>query len=191
MAKKHEHLAMSLSAAGLRARETLSRTSLVLQRLLSHSLRKSIPQTLFNRLVGQRVALVDGDLVTLEVTEQHEKQEEDPATRYYRSERSSSFQSRSVRLPPSARMDELQAEVEHGVLHVRVPKEKKKEEKAGPRRIKVGAGGGGAGAGGAAGEGAGAGVISAEEVKKAPSPAAAAAAAAGGEKKEASAEKKK
>ena len=101
--------------------------------------------------------LVDGDVVSIEVSEQREKQEEN--TLYYRSERSSSFQSRSVRLPPSARMDELKADVEHGVLHVRVPKEKKKEhEGKGPRRIKIGGGGGG-------------GVISAEEVKKAPSPA--------------------
>jgi HSP20 family molecular chaperone IbpA len=100
--------------------------------------------------------LVDGDVVSLEVTEEHEKKEEDPATRYYRSERSSSFQSRSVRLPPSAKMEELRADVEHGVLKVVVPKEKKEEEgKKGPRRIKVGSGGGGGG------------VISAEETSPA------------------------
>ena len=98
---------------------------------------------------------VDGDLVTIEVSEEHEKKEEDPQARYYRSERSASFQSRSVRLPPSAKMDELKADVEHGVLHVRVPKEKKEEKGGkGPRRIKIGGGGGGGG-----------GVISAEEVK--------------------------
>ena len=97
---------------------------------------------------------VDGDLVTIEVSEEHEKKEEDPQARYYRSERSASFQSRSVRLPPSAKMDELKADVEHGVLHVRVPKEKKEEKGGkGPRRIKIGGGGGGGG------------VISAEEVK--------------------------
>ena len=79
---------------------------------------------------------VDGDLVTIEVSEEHEKKEEDPQARYYRSERSASFQSRSVRLPPSAKMDELKADFEHGVLHVRVPKEKKGEK--GPRRIKIG-----------------------------------------------------
>lgn len=98
--------------------------------------------------------LVDGDVVSIEVSEQREKKEEDPSTKCYRSERSSSFQSRSVRLPPSARMDELKADVEHGVLHVRVPKEKKKEQEKGPRRIKIGGGGGGGG-----------GVVSAEEVK--------------------------
>lgn len=98
---------------------------------------------------------VDGDLVTIEVSEEHEKKEEDPQARYYRSERSASFQSRSVRLPPSAKMDELKADFEHGVLHVRVPKEKKEEKGGkGPRRIKIGGGGGGGG-----------GVISAEEVK--------------------------
>ena len=64
------------------------------------------------------------------------REEEDPQARYYRSERSASFQSRSVRLPPSAKMDELKADFEHGVLHVRVPKEKKGEK--GPRRIKIG-----------------------------------------------------
>ena len=79
---------------------------------------------------------VDGDLVTIEVSEEHEKKEEGPQARYYRPERSASFQSRSVRLPPSAKMDELKADFEHGVLHVRVPKEKKGEK--GPRRIKIG-----------------------------------------------------
>ena len=54
---------------------------------------------------------VDGDLVTIEVSEEHEKKEEDPQARYYRSERSASFQTRSVRLPPSAKMDELKADV--------------------------------------------------------------------------------
>lgn len=98
--------------------------------------------------------LVDGDVVSIEVSEQREKKEDDPGTQYYRLERSSSFQSRSVRLPPSARMDELKADIEHGVLHVRVPKEKKKEQEKGPRRIKIGGG-----------------VIRGEEVKEAFSPA--------------------
>lgn len=82
---------------------------------------------------------VDGDVISIEISEEHEEKEEDPQARYYRSERSSSFQSRSVRLPPSAKMDELKADVERGVLHVRVPKEKEDEKKGkGPRRIKVG-----------------------------------------------------
>lgn len=124
---------------------------------------------------------MDGDVVSIEVTEEHEERKEDPATHYYRSERSSSFQSRSVRLPPSAKMEELRADVEHGVLKVVVPKEKKAEDegKKGPRRIKVGSGGGVGAAGG--------GVISAEEKKKEASPAAA---AAGGEKKAAEEKKK-
>ena len=93
------------------------------------------------------------------MTEEHEKKEEDPATRYYRSERSSSFQSRSVRLPPSAKMEELRADVEHGVLKVVVPKEKREEGRKGPRRIRVGGGsGGGSGGGGC--------VVSAEEKKE-------------------------
>ena len=62
--------------------------------------------------------MVDQDVVTSEITEEHERKEEDPRTRYFRSERSSSFQSRSVRLPQNAKMDELKADVDKGVLHV-------------------------------------------------------------------------
>ena len=97
------------------------------------------------------------------MTEEHEKREEDPQTHYYRSERSSSFQSRSVRLPPSARMDELKADVKCGVLHVRVPKRKEEKGGKGPRRVKIGSGGGGGGGGEVGGGGGG--VISAEEKK--------------------------
>lgn len=92
--------------------------------------------------------------MTIEVEEQHRREEGDPNTRYYRSERSSSFQSRSVRLPPSAVMEDIKADVEHGVLHILVPKKVEKKAAAGPRRIKIGGGAGGGG------------VISAEEKKK-------------------------
>jgi HSP20 family protein len=81
---------------------------------------------------------VDGDTVRLQVEQSSARDEdkETPAgTVVHRSERSAAFASRALRFPPSADLGAMKARLEHGVLHVSVPK--KKEEEAKKKRVTV------------------------------------------------------
>ncbi|KAL6783751.1 hypothetical protein ACKKBG_A05660 [Auxenochlorella protothecoides x Auxenochlorella symbiontica] len=77
----------------------------------------------------------EGDTLSLSVEKTEEKKEEDPETKFHRFERSTSFVSRSVRLPKNADLAAIKANYKDGVLSLEVPKHDEKE--IAPRRIAI------------------------------------------------------
>lgn len=74
---------------------------------------------------------VDDDVLTLTGERRFEDRVEEG--RYHRIERAYGRFQRSVTLPPNVKVDEISANVDHGVLEVRVPK----ADEAKPRKIAV------------------------------------------------------
>jgi HSP20 family protein len=80
---------------------------------------------------------VEGDTVRLscETCSARDTDKEVEGTVVHRSERSATFASRSLRFPPSARLDGMTARLEGGVLRLSVPK--KTDEAAAKKRVAV------------------------------------------------------
>ena len=71
---------------------------------------------------------IDDDILTLSVDSKEEKEEKDEG--YLLKERSSYTCQRSIRIPLEVKDDEIEANMENGVLHVKLPKvHPKKKEK--------------------------------------------------------------
>jgi len=84
---------------------------------------------------------VDGDVLSLGVHEEKENREtkEEGGVKVHRMERSRSFNRRAIRLPESARTEEIAAELKNGVLTVNIPKQEKAPRQ---RKIAIGKGNG-------------------------------------------------
>lgn len=66
----------------------------------------------------------------LMISAQEEKEEKEESENYYRRERSRRGLQRTISLPDEVKGEEAKAEMEDGVLKVRMPKEKRKKEKS-------------------------------------------------------------
>jgi HSP20 family protein len=90
-------------------------------------------------LPGYRPEDVDvsmvGDVLTIKATDPESEHEEDLSPTYHRREISHASCSRSLRLPVSVDSDRAEANYEHGMLHLTLPK----AEAARPKQIKIGA----------------------------------------------------
>jgi HSP20 family protein len=79
---------------------------------------------------------VDGDVLSLSVqkTESQQDKKEQEGWKFHRSERSSSWVRRSLRLPEHADLAKVSAKYTDGVLHVSVPKS---DERARTRNVQI------------------------------------------------------
>lgn len=73
---------------------------------------------------------VDGDVLSLSVqkseSKEDKKEDENGKVKYHRTERSSAWVQRSLRLPESADLSKISAKYTDGVLHMEVPKSEEK-----------------------------------------------------------------
>lgn len=69
---------------------------------------------------------VDNNVLTVSVQQESktEDEKEEKGVRYHRSERSSSFMRRSIRMPETADLQAIKAKYENGVLNLDIPKHK-------------------------------------------------------------------
>ena len=58
----------------------------------------------------------------MSLSNQKEEAKEEEGVKWHRSERSRTFQKRSIRMPDDADMEHVKARHENGVLHVDIPK---------------------------------------------------------------------
>eukprot|EP00884_Botryococcus_braunii_P020295 jgi/Botrbrau1/694/Bobra.160_2s0017.1 len=75
---------------------------------------------------------VDHNVLSISVQKKDEKQEEkeEQGVRYHRSERSSVFTRRAIRMPDTADLKNIKAKFENGTLHLEVPKVKEEKLKS-------------------------------------------------------------
>ncbi len=65
---------------------------------------------------------------TLHISGEKERKDEDQKKTYYRVESEYGYFHRSFNLPDNAKMDDINAEYEEGILKVKIPKDKEKSE---------------------------------------------------------------
>lgn len=78
---------------------------------------------------------VDQNILSIKVESQEEKKEEkdESGIKWHRTERTSRFMQRALRLPENADMDTIKARYENGVLELNVPKKRTNGKDAGKR----------------------------------------------------------
>jgi HSP20 family protein len=101
----------------------------VLEKAQQFEVRADLPGVPQDDIVLQ----ADGNILTLSV-EKKKKTEEQEGVRVHRHERVSTYAPRSIRLPESADLSQVQADIQNGVLEIIVPKTQKQKQ----RTIKVG-----------------------------------------------------
>lgn len=128
----HAHLLPSVLAAALRHAHTEGEARLipldVVERAQQFEIRADLPGVPKEDIVLQ----AEGDLLSLSVeTKAHKEQE---GVRVHRRERGHTFAARSIRLPESCDLSQVQADVQNGVLEIVIAKTQKEKQ----RTIKIG-----------------------------------------------------